>query len=458
MSIPYEPRRIEPDVADDRHERLPNHIGRRILCYGHVLPWPPRAGNELRIHSLMRWLAHQGLQVLVVICPTSNHSVSQQQLQEMAAIYPNLIVCTHDGVLWHNQTVVDIERIRGRQIAETTKLLEPIDADPAQAGTLALQKSFCPDVLVDLLRYLDNAWRPDFVLAEYGFMTRAFPLLRRDAVKIVDTIDVFSSKASKVERHGVSDGFALTEAGEAALLRRADVMIGIQRDETAALRRLLPEREIVTIGVDFKVLDKIDHPRARRPVVLLVASDNPMNVKGLEDFLSAAWPMIYAKVVDVELRIIGAICDRIDALPEGVRSLGRLAELDTEYDAAAVVINPVIAGTGLKIKTIEALCHLKPIVSWPAGVDGLAPSIVPYCHVVETWPQFAQNVIAILQNTDRPKLHGLRDLLAEEFSAEQVYKPLRRVLDRQKAPPKTGWRAWLHAWYARPTSSRDLAP
>ena len=83
-------------------------------------------------------------------------------------------------------------------------------------------------------------------------MTRAFGLMK-PVTTAIDTIDVFSTKASKVEEYGVSDGLAMSEAEEAVLLRRADILIGIQPDEARELARLAPDCKVISVGVDFHV-------------------------------------------------------------------------------------------------------------------------------------------------------------------------------------------------------------
>ena len=68
--------------------------------------------------------------------------------------------------------------------------------------------------------------------------------------------------------------------------------------------------------------------------------------------------------------------------------LGRVDDLAELYRSARVVINPVLAGTGLKIKTVEALSRLRPIVTWPTGVEGLPETLKTLCDVVDNWFEF----------------------------------------------------------------------
>ncbi len=417
---------LEPSPAPP----LPHGHGRRVLCVGHVLPYPPRAGNEYRIHRMLAWFADQGWDVLLVVCPLPHEMPSEQQLASAAAVYPNLLVCDRAGTLYHhlpdNSRMLDGLRLGAR--ADIPALLREDDGgDPAQARLLSLLRTFCPDVLVELLLHLQDSHRPDLLLAEYVFMTRPFPLLHPGIATAIDTIDVFSTKASKVERYGLSDGLAMSEPEEAALLRCADILIGIQPDEARDLARLAPDRKVVSVGVDFTVSEAVH--AVPGSAVLLVASGNPMNVKGLVDFLNFCWPLVRRDVLDAELLVVGAVSDSVHHAPEGVRVLGRVEDLGPLYAAARVVINPAVAGTGLKIKTVEALCQLRAVVCWPSGADGLTEEARAFCHVATDWVGFAVHVRRLLRvDGEAFVIEQARDRLQHAFSRDVVYAPLAEAL------------------------------
>lgn len=417
-------------LAPSPFPSLPRGRGRRVLCVGHVMPWPPRAGNEYRIHQMLAWFAHQGWDVLLVVCPLPHELPSKGQMASAASVYPNLLVCDRAGTLHHHLAEGDglLQGFRpGIGTGIPARLHEDDGGDPAQARLLGLLRTFCPDVLVELLLHLRDGFRPDLLLAEYVFMTRPFPLLPGLATAI-DTIDVFSTKASKVERYNLSDGLALSEAEEAALLRRADILIGIQPDEARDLARLAPDRRVLSIGVDFAVPPEAPAAPSGR-TVLLVASGNPMNVKGLSDFLAFCWPIVCREVPDAELVVAGAVGDSVHDAPDGVRVLGRVEDLAPLYAAARVVINPAVAGTGLKIKTVEALCHLRPVVCWPSGADGLADEARAFCHVAADWLGFAVRIKRLLLDDEAASaIEQARARLAHAFSPGVVYAPLAHAL------------------------------
>ncbi len=99
-----------------------------------------------------------------------------------------------------------------------------------------------------MLSHLDFALQPDIILAEYIFTTRALHRGRKDAFKVVDTHDDFSTKHDKVVQFGVEDGLAMTSDEEAGLLAPADLVIAIQSEEAAELRKLAPNKPIVRLA------------------------------------------------------------------------------------------------------------------------------------------------------------------------------------------------------------------
>jgi hypothetical protein len=389
-----------------------------------------RAGNEFRIHHMLAWLAAQGWDVLLLVYPLGEEVLTSRQVNEAATQYSNMIICQTDGTLLYRlrDGGAMLEGLRGRQPRSFAGLLnETVDSRPGVDDLLGHLRNICPDVLIEVLLHLETEFDPDVLLAEYVFMTRPFALLRPGLLKVVDTHDVFSTRQSKVASYGLEDRYFITPDLESELLNRADVLIAIQESEAEVLRRLAPRRRVLNVGVDFSLLH--DVPPATKPIIMLVGSHNNLNVKGLTDFLRFAWPLVRKAVPEAELHVIGSVGNSVDPLSPGVHKLGRVDDLDAAYAEARVIINPTIAGTGLKIKTVEALCHLRPIVLWPSGVDGLTPELREMCHVATDWFDFARRVIELACSRDGAQaLIDRRSELAAHFAPDSVYAPLEAAL------------------------------
>lgn len=415
----------------------------RLLCATHVVPAPARAGNEYRIQRLLLWLNDAGWDVRLVVCPATPPTDEQRiGLAEL----PFLVeVCPHDEGTGEDDGPVAAADERVQQLV----------------------RGLCPMSLVDRVAAIDAEWHPEVVLVQYAFLTRAFPPRAAGSmhpVRVVDTIDVFSTKAEKVEAHGVSDGYALTDAQEAMLLEPADLVVAIQPEEALALVKLVPRVPVITAGVDVAVARTV--PRPQGPVALVVASANPMNAAGLRTFLDDAWPRVRAAEPDAVLRVVGPVAATLDGeIPAGVEVVGPVAVLAGEYANAHVVVNPVPAGTGVKVKTLEGVANARTVVCWPAGVDGVPSVLRDRCVVVDEWSAFADAVVASLRTPPNP-------ITADEAAAlapATVYATLGRTLDAlvagrgprsQRTTDATGLRVLSlmvqHGTSAYPDARRDL--
>jgi SAM-dependent methyltransferase len=402
------------------------------LVVSHVLPYPPRAGNEYRIHRLVRWLRSEGHEVHLVVCPLPGELLDPALVARAAQEYANLVVCERDGVVRYR-----CDRPEARAAIVALAGHRPATFPDAARGSrdgeriARIEETFCPDPLLDVLVRLSDAIEPGVIVSSYVFMSRSLGLLRREALKVIDTHDVFSTKGRKVVQFGVADDLALSPDEERAMLRRADLLVAIQPDEERELRELAPDRRVVTAGVDFELAGS--SAEATDPVVLCVASSNAMNVRGMRDFISLAWPLVRQEVPGARLHVVGPVCDAVDPGVEGVELLGRVDKLDDAYARARVVINPALAGTGLKIKTLEALSHLRPIVVWPSGVDGLGPEARRLCHVSRDWYDFGRQVVRLLSTAASEEVEKHRDELARVLSADSVYAALRAALEERPA-------------------------
>ena len=406
-----------------------------VICVSHVSPVPPRAGNEYRLLRLLQWLKSSGYNVIPVLSPLPHGTISDAQIAEVAAQLGGAVLCSRDGAM---ASCVDenvgqvLEALSGAGIPSYSAPFEVHgEKYGREAELLNVERTFCHDALIRLVTQLANASESAIVLVEYVFMSRLLPLLPASTLKIIDTHDVFSFKQKKVVARGVSDTLALTGEEEAQRLSRADLILAIQPEEQAELEHLSgPEQQVITVGVDFPVVS-CGHAVSGHKV-LFIGSENPMNAQGLRDFLRFAWPAVLRAVPDAELLVAGKVCNTLRSNHPQVSLLGSVERLDELYDRVKVVINPALAGTGLKIKTLEALSFLRPLVTWPTGTDGLHPKLRELCLLARDWFEFAEQLIGVLNDSRGEWFTSEQiDTLRTHLSARAVYSDLDSVLKKR---------------------------
>jgi succinoglycan biosynthesis protein ExoO len=266
--------------------------------------------------------------------------------------------------------------------------------------------------------------RGDAVIADYAFLTDGFAYtLRPEIQRCVIMHDLFSSRQAQFSSANAHDSVAsIAIAAEMALLGQADAIIAIQHDEAGIVRRHLPDRQVIvapmaTVPVSAAQPGRDDH-------ILFVASNTMPNIVGLRWFLDAVWPRIRARAPAALLQVAGGIRSAFADAPEGVTFLGRVDDLTALYRDAGVVISPLLQGSGLKIKLIEAMGQGKAIVATPITVQGVDTLVTGVLPVTDDAAVFAAETLALMADRGLRLVRGEAALAVARttFSADSCYR------------------------------------
>jgi len=427
-------------VGIDR-DRLAHHDDPIVIVVTHELPYPPRAGNQYRIHRYIRWLESRGYQILTFYSPLPGVDVSERDISLASAEVENLIVSERSGRL-RASLPVHLEPIFRALDGKAVLPVAPQErfegeTDDRFRERVSLESAYCPDSLVQLLVHVDGELPPGrFLITNYVWLTRFLSLLRPETRSLIDTHDRFSSKAEKVAAQGIPGELDLTEEQERQLLLRGDVVMAIQYEEAAAFRRIVPERPVLTVGVDFDFAENaesdINESEAGPPTVGMIGSQNAMNIKGANEFLRHVWPLLRREVGEARLLVAGHVGSAIPTGLPGVEIMGPVDDVGEFYRQCHVVVNPTSAGTGLKVKTVEAIAHRRALVSWPLGVEGVPEPLLDFCYVATDWYEFFLRLEELL-SSKRPDGAVAREASAvveELLSPASVYAALGDEVDQ----------------------------
>ncbi|MEH2526137.1 MULTISPECIES: glycosyltransferase [unclassified Bradyrhizobium] len=263
----------------------------------------------------------------------------------------------------------------------------------------------------------------DVLIADYCFLTDAYPYaLRSDARRLVIMHDLFSSRSSQFDRLNASDSVAsVSLAEEVQMLSAADTIVAIQRDEAAVLQQKLPRHEILVAPIAALPVNKAQPGNA--DIVLFVGSSAAPNVDGIKWFIDFCWSTIRQRRPNAVLHIAGSVCSGLARVPPGTRLLNVVENLDDLYAEASVVISPLRAGSGLKIKFIEALSKGKAVVATTTTLQGVS-DIMDGCAVIsDSAPDFATKVVELLADDGMRVELGAKGLsvISAHFAPDRAY-------------------------------------
>ncbi len=162
---------------------------------------------------------------------------------------------------------------------------------------------------------------------------------------------------------------------EAALSRKAALVLAVQEAEAAELSGLVPGTpvEVLPVGVDLAAYPG-PHP-GEPPVVLLAGSFAwKPNVDGAIRFMRDGWSRVVARVPRARLRVVGkdpprSILRAADRI--GVEAAGYVESMAEEFSRAAVFVVPLWAGAGVRVKIIEAMAARVPVAATRLAAEGL---------------------------------------------------------------------------------------
>jgi polysaccharide pyruvyl transferase WcaK-like protein/glycosyltransferase involved in cell wall biosynthesis len=276
----------------------------------------------------------------------------------------------------------------------------------------------------DHLRALHRRYRFDGVMVEYVHQSKAFEVFGKEVLKILDTHDELANRFARQAAFGRRRaGFSTTAEEESIGLSRADVVLAIQDLERQRFQSRTTS-EVVTVGHHVELVPPTPKPFEGR--ILFLGSRNQANADGIEHFLEAVWPLISDRA---RLLIAGSICEVIE-VPEEVEQMPIVEALSMAYDQADLVIVPIRFGTGLKIKTIEALGRAKPTVSTRVGAEGLEAGHGEAILIADEPSDFAATILALLDDAElREALSRAGYELARKWNA-RTEAAFARVLSR----------------------------
>jgi polysaccharide biosynthesis protein PslH len=254
------------------------------------------------------------------------------------------------------------------------------------------------DLIEPSLKNISAKINPDIVIVEYVFFSKVLECFDNSVLKIIDTHDKFADRYRLYLRNRqYPRWFSTTKQEELRGLKRADVVIAIQDKEKEYFQKLLRDTRVVTVGhllnLDIELTKEPGHN------ILFVGSSNPINVQGIEHFINEVFPPIKDKLPEAKLYLAGTICEEVADF-SGCIKLGEVEKLETAYALADLVINPVLFGTGLKIKSIEALGYAKPLVTTSIGAEGIEDGANQAFLVANSADEFIQAIARVFTNIE----------------------------------------------------------
>jgi glycosyltransferase involved in cell wall biosynthesis len=221
--------------------------------------------------------------------------------------------------------------------------------------------------------------------------------------------------------------------------RLSAVVVVAQADAEQVRRRTGGRAVVLTNGVDAGA-DPTPVAWDERPAPVVAfhgVFTTEANVDALRHLVRDVLPSLRAARPNIKILVVGRGSDRIE-VPHSpaVERTGEVVEVRPHLELAAVYVAPVVSGTGLKNKVLEAMAAGLPVVGTPLALESIGPGP----GTLQT-PDTDTMVAAVLRLLDEPgatRREGMaaRQRVLAEFSWERNVEQL-TALWAEVAAPRT---------------------
>jgi glycosyltransferase involved in cell wall biosynthesis len=412
-----------------------------ILFLTQILPYPPTSGPKVKTWHVLRYLAQQGHKITLV------SFVRQEELPYLEDV-KQVCATVH---------AVPLRRSRLRDIGFFLRSLVSTRPFLVERDDLSEMRSIVNKVVAS--EQVDVLHADQLTMTQFGFPLgqngKKHPALVFDAHNAVWTI---------TERMQQNAPFFLKPPlwWETRQIKRYEGMVVSTFDATLAVAE--PDRIALLDAVNS--YDRNHHNNAQAISVIPIAVDTcqiqpvprqpeslniltmgtlyyPPNADGIRWFLQEVYPLIRQTTPKVTLTIVGKNPPRdfvqlAEDPNSGVTVTGFVEELDPWFAQSALMVIPVRAGGGMRVRILEAFARAMPVVTTTVGLEGIQAQPGQDVLVSDTAGEFAWSVISLLRDKalqDKLASNG-RQLVETKYDWQVVLGHLGQTYERIAQPSK----------------------
>lgn len=310
----------------------------RTLILASESPLPPHSGVRLRILHVARQIAQTADVDLAVLGPTE---AADEEPFELIAFCDELSRTVAAARAW--RTPYAVERRRS-----------------------ASMKALASEPLWSVVQVESPSLLPAVAHAQVPVVLDAFDV----------ESDLLGSVAAQLPRSAARTRMlweaAKTRRFEKAAIARANAVCATSQHDAEIFERW-GAREVVMVrnGVDTAAMPF--HPRHPGADLLYIGHlGYEPNVAAATELVSEVLPRVQSDVPDATVRLVGRDgVNLISLTAPQVSIVGEISDLEPELRRARAVVLPLRAGSGTRLKVLEALAAGVPVVATPFAVQGI---------------------------------------------------------------------------------------
>lgn len=401
-----------------------------ILFLTQIIPYPPDAGPRVKTWHVLRYLAGLGHRVILASYARPEEEIFVPTLRQLCAAVHTIPI--------HRSRLADVGYWLRSNFSGRPFLIERDDLP----GMQALVHRLVTERSIDLI-HADQLTMTQFARRKGG---GTWPLTVFDAHNAVWTIvdrmrqnapwflaPVAALETKRVKRY---EGRIVSEFDHTLAVTGQDRLALLQA--VGAYKRDVPPSDlpisVIPIAVDTQQLKPVENLAGSTTIVTLGTLHYPPNADGIRWFFQQVFPLVQQRVPSAHLIIIGKnppqdFLQFAERCPDSVTVTGYVPDLEPYLAQSALMVVPVRAGGGMRVRILEAFARGMPVVTTTVGLEGIEAQPESEVLLADDPEAFAASVVRLLED---PQLRQClstngRRLAEKRYDWQVVLKEMDRV-------------------------------
>ncbi len=395
----------------------------KVLQLCNKPPYPPVDGGTMAMNSITQGLLQAGCEVRILTVETDKHPAHAEQLP---AEY--------------------LERLSGFDSVYVDLRVKPLDAVVAMlCGQSYHVNRYRSDSFAKKLKEILQAEQFDVVHVESIFLTPYVPLIRKYSqasliLRAHNVEHLIWQRVAQSTRHGLKRWYlkhlALTlRAYELEHLNDYDGVVCITRNDADYFLTNGCRRPITSIPFGVEPCKTATADEEPNSLFHIGAMDWLPNQESIAWLLRDIWPVVHRRVPQAHLYLAGRKMPErwMNANIEGVTVVGEVADAAQFIASKQLNIVPLLNGSGIRVKIIEAMSAGKVVITTTVGAQGIDYTDGKDLLIANTPEEFANHIERCL--TDESFRHSVGEaaaqLIKEQYNGQKLANELLQFYNKR---------------------------
>lgn len=214
---------------------------------------------------------------------------------------------------------------------------------------------------------------------------------------------------------------------ESSIPPKFEINLLLNEDDVGKLRKTSPQAKVTKIPPLMKISPSNKRSWNGEPTFVFVGdlkvSENSISV---ETFIKDCIGPIKQKIPNFQLLIIGkgippSLQSLVNKFPANIKYMGFVDDIDNILSKCAAMLIPMLFGSGIRFKALDAFVRGLPVLATPLGVEGLGLENLGVCLISDRMEQMPDHVELLLdKHTNQVFSENGMKFFEERFSYDRV--------------------------------------